>query len=362
MKNHGQFAALVVASALLVDYVLTVAVSVSAGTDNIISAFPGLNEYRVEIALGLVALLAALNLRGVRESGRAFAAPTYLFITALAVMIGTGLVRYFFSPGGVVAESAGYDDHTGAGVRRARRPGAGLLRAAGLRVRVHRADRGRGDRQRRAGLPAAEEPQRGHHPGLMGGIAVAAVRRGHRPGAAVRGQVRRVPLRPGRLHRLRDRAPAHRDRADRGGDLRRRPVGRLLLQSRRSPRWCSSSPRTPPSTVSRCWARCSRRTGSCRASCTPAATSSCTATASCCSPVSRGCSSWSSTPTVSRLIQLYILGVFTSFSIGQWGMVRHWNRELRTTHEPQDRRRIRRSQVDQRRRRHPHHRSCWRSS
>ena len=93
MKNHGQFAALVVASALLVDYVLTVAVSVSAGTDNIISAFPSLNQHRVLIAVGLVALLAAANLRGVRESGKAFAVPTYLFISGIVVMIVTGLVR-----------------------------------------------------------------------------------------------------------------------------------------------------------------------------------------------------------------------------------------------------------------------------
>ena len=79
MKNHGRFAGLVVASALLVDYVLTVAVSVSSGVDNIISAFPALNRHRVLIALGLVALLAAANLRGVRESGKTFAVPTYLF-------------------------------------------------------------------------------------------------------------------------------------------------------------------------------------------------------------------------------------------------------------------------------------------
>ena len=107
MKNHGQFAGLVVASALLIDYVLTVAVSVSAGTDNIISAFPALNEHRVAIALGLVVLLAALTLRGVRESGRAFAAPTYLFITAILLMIGTGLLRHFLGDG-LTAESAGY--------------------------------------------------------------------------------------------------------------------------------------------------------------------------------------------------------------------------------------------------------------
>lgn len=69
-KNLGRFAGLTVASALLVDYVLTVAVSVSAGVDNIISAFPGLNPQRVAIALGLVVLLAAANLRGVRSRAR----------------------------------------------------------------------------------------------------------------------------------------------------------------------------------------------------------------------------------------------------------------------------------------------------
>src|SRR3712207_5566111 len=108
MKNHGQFAGLTVASALLVDYVLTVAVSVAAGTDNIISAFPSLNEHRVLIAVGLVALLAAANLRGLRESGRTFAVPTYLFITGILVMVGTALVRDFFTDAPVVAESAGY--------------------------------------------------------------------------------------------------------------------------------------------------------------------------------------------------------------------------------------------------------------
>src|SRR5215212_10699165 len=106
-KNHGQFAALTVASALLVDYVLTVAVSVSAGTDNIISAFPALDEHRVTIALGLVTLLAAANLRGLRESGRTFAVPTYLFISGIMVMVVTGLLRHFLGDA-ITAESAGY--------------------------------------------------------------------------------------------------------------------------------------------------------------------------------------------------------------------------------------------------------------
>src|SRR3954470_1286833 len=107
MKNHGQFAALVVASALLTDYVLTVAVSVSSGTDNIISAFPGLDRHRVLIAVGLVVVLAAANLRGLRESGKTFAVPTYLFAAGIVVMVVTGLIRQFFGTP-IVAESAQY--------------------------------------------------------------------------------------------------------------------------------------------------------------------------------------------------------------------------------------------------------------
>ncbi|MGV8882767.1 MAG: APC family permease [Rhodoglobus sp.] len=92
-KNLGEKAGLVVASALLVDYVLTVAVSVASGVDNIISAVPELNPFRVEIAVVFVILLAAVNLRGVRESSKAFAIPTYLFIASIAFMVVTGLVR-----------------------------------------------------------------------------------------------------------------------------------------------------------------------------------------------------------------------------------------------------------------------------
>jgi amino acid transporter len=92
-KNLGEKAGLVVAAALLVDYVMTVAVSVASGVDNIISAIPVLNPYRVWIAVGFVVILAAVNLRGVRESSKAFAIPTYLFIGSIAVMIVAYLVR-----------------------------------------------------------------------------------------------------------------------------------------------------------------------------------------------------------------------------------------------------------------------------
>jgi amino acid transporter len=109
-KNLGRSAGLVVAGALLVDYVMTVAVSVAAGVDNIISAVPALNPDRVAINLGFVAFLMAMNLRGVRESGATFAVPTYLFIAGVIVMIAVGLGR---AVGGdpPVAESAGWQVH-----------------------------------------------------------------------------------------------------------------------------------------------------------------------------------------------------------------------------------------------------------
>ncbi|MYU20562.1 APC family permease [Streptomyces sp. SID8352] len=105
--NLGPSAGLVVGASLLVDYVMTVAVSVASGVDNVISALPSLAEYRVLMALGFVALLTAMNLRGVRESGRVFAAPTYLFTGGVLIIVGTGLLRWLLGDA-PVAESARY--------------------------------------------------------------------------------------------------------------------------------------------------------------------------------------------------------------------------------------------------------------
>ncbi len=107
-ENLGKRSGGVVASALLVDYVLTVAVSVSAGVDNIISAAEGLADHRVALALGFVVFLTAMNLRGVKESGKAFAVPTYGFVVGVFGMIAYGLFRA--ATGDTpVAESAMYD-------------------------------------------------------------------------------------------------------------------------------------------------------------------------------------------------------------------------------------------------------------
>lgn len=106
-KNLGPWAGLVVGAALLVDYIMTVAVSIASGVDNIISAIPEINGWRVAMAVGFVVILVAMNLRGVRESGKAFAIPTYLFMGSVGITIVIGLIRY--STGSLpMAESAGY--------------------------------------------------------------------------------------------------------------------------------------------------------------------------------------------------------------------------------------------------------------
>ena len=91
--NLGHFPALVAAAALLTDYILTVSVSISSGVAQIVSAYPELFAYRVPMAVAFVMFIMVVNLRGVRESGAAFAVPSYFFIVIMFLMIGTGLFR-----------------------------------------------------------------------------------------------------------------------------------------------------------------------------------------------------------------------------------------------------------------------------
>jgi amino acid transporter len=92
-ENIGVIAGLVAGGALLIDYVLTVSVSVAAGVAAITSAVPDLYGHRVALGLGFVALLTVGNLRGIRESGRIFAVPTYFFLFAMVVLLAVGLWR-----------------------------------------------------------------------------------------------------------------------------------------------------------------------------------------------------------------------------------------------------------------------------
>jgi amino acid transporter len=102
--NLGDFAAEVAGAALLMDYILTVAVSISSGVAQMASAFPALLPYRVYLAVGLVLFIMLVNLRGVKESGATFAVPTYFFLVMMFVMVGVGFLRYVASSLGSVTD------------------------------------------------------------------------------------------------------------------------------------------------------------------------------------------------------------------------------------------------------------------
>lgn len=110
--NLGRGTGLIAAASLSIDYILTVAVSVSAGTAAITSAFPALHPYKVVIAVAIVLLLTLGNLRGMRESAVIFGTPTYFFIGMIVVMIVVGIVKVVFlgyvpAPAAHIAQSTG---------------------------------------------------------------------------------------------------------------------------------------------------------------------------------------------------------------------------------------------------------------
>jgi amino acid transporter len=91
--NLGELPAQTAGAALLTDYILTVSVSISSGIAQIVSAFPALFPYRVLLAVLAVLFIMMMNLRGVKESGTAFAIPTYFFVLVMAVTVGFGIFR-----------------------------------------------------------------------------------------------------------------------------------------------------------------------------------------------------------------------------------------------------------------------------
>ena len=95
-SNLGEWPGLVAAAALMIDYVLTVAVSVAAGMAALISAVPALLPHREALCVAAILLVTVVNLRGVRESGQFFAVPTYIFIATIAAMLGVGAVQILF--------------------------------------------------------------------------------------------------------------------------------------------------------------------------------------------------------------------------------------------------------------------------
>lgn len=95
--NLGELPALIAGASLLTDYILTVSVSIASGVAQIVSAFPMLYDYRVPLSVFFILFVMTMNLRGVKESGTAFAIPTYFFVTMMFLTVGTGLFRLFMN-------------------------------------------------------------------------------------------------------------------------------------------------------------------------------------------------------------------------------------------------------------------------
>jgi amino acid transporter len=128
--NFGPPVPQVAGAALLIDYVLTVAVSTAAGTAALTSAFSALRPFRIEIAIGFVLLIAYGNLRGLKESGRIFAVPTYFFMLNMVLLLAVGLVR--LAMGDLPTEAL-----SGEGLVEIGEKGSGLLYGASLFVVLH---------------------------------------------------------------------------------------------------------------------------------------------------------------------------------------------------------------------------------
>ena len=163
--NFGKVPSLIAGVSLLTDYVLTVAVSVAAGSAALASAVPALAAWVVPISVFFIVVIAFGNLRGVKESGKVFAVPTYFFLFNMLVLLVWGLAKMTAgSPADVVVDPtrAGEGRKPRGRVVHGRDP---LRRAAGLRLRRRGRHRRRGDLQRRAGLSGAVVAQRPHDPG-----------------------------------------------------------------------------------------------------------------------------------------------------------------------------------------------------
>jgi amino acid transporter len=342
-KNIGRPAGVIVASALLVDYVMTVAVSVSAGVDNIISAMPSLHEHRVAMALGFVAVLAAVNMRGIREAGLAFATPTYLFAAGVFVMIATGLFRAIVGDA-PVAESAHY------GVQA--QPGYGSIGFLALCFLALRAFSSgctalTGVEAIANGVPAFKPPKSRNAAQtlLMMGAMATSMFAGitalaliskvhvtanpcdligfagceHSPQRTVIAQVAAAvfggPQSVGFFYVQATTAlilVLAANTAFNGFPV----LGAILAQDKNLPR--------------QLYTRGDRL----------AYSNGIAALA-----IVAGILIFLYKADVTRLIQLYIVGVFTSFTLGQTGMVRHWNRALRTERDLNERQRMMRSRA-----------------
>ena len=339
--NLGNNQGLVVASALLVDYVLTVAVSISSGVENLAAAIPPMMGHKAPVAIGLVALLAIINLRGLRESGLAFAIPTYAFMACIFAMLLWGGVQLAVGTD-LQAQTAGY-------TVRGTEAGIGGFALVFLLLRAFSSGCAAltGVEAISNGVPAFRRPKGPNAAttllmlGLVamtmfGGVTAMAYITGAKFGDASQGamildtQGRPVEVDPVIVQVAKtvfeDFPPAvylvaamtalilvlAANTAFNGFPV----LGSVLAQNRYLPRQLHT--------------RGDRLAFSNGILILSAAA---------------GALIYAFDAQVTRLVQLYIVGVFVSFTISQTGMVRHWNRLLSAGPDAKERRRMQRSRA-----------------
>lgn len=334
--NLGPSTGLAVGAALLVDYVLTVAVSVASGVANIVSAVPALHGYRVGLAVALVAALTLVNLRGVRESGRAFAAPTYLFVGGILLMCVTGLIRWALGHA-PTAESAQYSLVQTA-------PDAGLAGAALVMLVLRAFSSGctalTGVEAISNGVPAFREPKSRNAATTLAAMAALAI--SMFAGITVLAMIARVHVAA--------------DSCDLAGfpDCRNTPqltviaqlaaavfgadgLGFFYIQAVTALVLILAANTAfngfPPLASLLARRRYLPRQFSTRGDRLVFSNGIVLLAAA------AGVLLWAFDASVSALIHLYILGVFTSFTLSQAGMVRHWNHRLDQERDPATRKR-----------------------
>src|SRR4051812_5468817 len=335
-RNLGVRASLVAAAALLVDYVLTVAVSVVAGVAAVTSALPVLAPHAVALSLVLVALLTVVNLRGVRESGRVFAVPTYVFVAIVLVLLAVAGIR-LASGDTLTAESASYGlvpDH---------RTGGLLTVFLALRALASGCTALTGVEAVSNGVPSFREPKSRNAAAtltVMGVLAIVMF-----AGITALAVVTHVHMAedPARLVGL----PAGQQQRTALSQIGLAVFGNgpafyllqgftaaiLVLAANTAyngfPVLASLLARDGhlPRQLARRGDRLVFSNGIVLLAAVAAALIV------------------AFDADVTRLIQLYIIGVFVSFTLSQAGMVRHWARELRAAVDPQARRGLRRAQA-----------------
>jgi amino acid transporter len=325
--NLGRNAALIAASALLVDYVLTVAVSVAAGVDAITSAFLTLKPAAVLICLLCVAVLALMNLRGVRESGTVFAIPTYGFVAVVFVMIVWGLLRWA-SGHAPQAESASF------GVQ----PLHGATGVAVLLLALRAFSQGctalTGVEAVSNGVPNFKPPKSSNAAGtitIMGAMTIAMF-----AGITALALIAHVRVADDPTQLV--GAPAGYTQRTAiaqiaGAVFGYGSAGFLLVQG-----FTAAILVLAANTAFSDFPRLPRQFG--RRGDRLVFSNGIVILAGLAALLI-----WVFDASTSRLIQLYIIGVFVSFTLSQTGMVRHWSQALRVSRDPATRRRLHRSRM-----------------